>query len=77
MGVCIQETKMTEGGEAQMRQGIGLALRDSLHVGCRIPEELLDRAARFTPFFVYGGPPFGPPCTLCQPQEDCGVGKKA
>ena len=33
-----------EGGEAQMRQGIGLALRDSLHVGCRIPEELLDRA---------------------------------
>ena len=33
-----------EGGEAQMRQGIGLALRDSLHVGCRIPEELLDQA---------------------------------
>ena len=33
-----------EGGEAQMRQGIGLALRDSLHVGCRIPEERLDEA---------------------------------
>ena len=33
-----------QGGEAQMRQGIGLALRDSLHVGCRIPEERLDEA---------------------------------
>ena len=33
-----------EGGEAQMRQGIGLALRDSLHVGCRIPEARLDEA---------------------------------
>ena len=33
-----------EGGEAQMRQGIGLALRDSLHVGCRIPEPRLDEA---------------------------------
>ena len=33
-----------KGGEAQMRQGIGLALRDSLHVGCRIPEERLDEA---------------------------------
>ena len=33
-----------EGGEAQMRQGIGLALRDSLHVGCLIPEARLDEA---------------------------------
>ena len=33
-----------EGGEAQMRQGIGRALRDSLHVGCRIPEDRLDEA---------------------------------
>ena len=33
-----------EGGEAQMRQGIGLALRDSLHVGCLIEESRLDEA---------------------------------
>ena len=33
-----------QGGEAQMRQGIGLALRDSLHVGCLIPEDQLDLA---------------------------------
>ena len=33
-----------QGGEAQMRQGIGLALRDSLHVGCRIEEARLDEA---------------------------------
>ena len=32
------------GGEAQMRQGIGLALRDSLHVGCRIEAARLDEA---------------------------------
>ena len=33
-----------EGGEAQMRQDIGLALRDSLHVGCLIEEARLDEA---------------------------------
>ena len=33
-----------EGGESQMRQGIGLALRDSLRVGCRLPEGILDEA---------------------------------
>ena len=31
-------------GEAQMRQGIGLALRDSLRVGCQIEEARLDEA---------------------------------
>lgn len=40
----LKQMGLPEGNPAQMRQGIGLALRDSLKVGCLIPEERLDEA---------------------------------